>query len=64
MKPDGIPRFLLICLCAALTFSALPWETGAEDVVYSCSMVGKKIALTFDDGPHPTLTPEILGILA
>lgn len=64
MKPDGIPRFLLLCLSAALTFFALPWETGAEDVVYSCSTVGKKIALTFDDGPHPTLTPEILGILA
>ena len=24
----------------------------------------KKIALTFDDGPHPTLTPRILDILA
>ena len=26
--------------------------------------VGKKIALTFDDGPHPKYTPKILDILA
>ncbi len=36
---------------------------GREDVVYSWKSGGKKIALTFDDGPHPTQTPEILDIL-
>lgn len=37
--------------------------SGREDVVYSWKSAGKKIALTFDDGPHPTQTPEILDIL-
>ena len=32
-------------------------------MVYSCSSVENRIALTFDDGPHPVLTPEILDIL-
>ena len=29
----------------------------------SCRNEEKLVALTFDDGPHPTLTPEILSIL-
>ena len=33
-------------------------------VIRSCSSKGKKIALTFDDGPHPRYTPEILDILS
>lgn len=36
----------------------------ASDVVYSCAVRGQKIALTFDDGPHPTYTDEILDVLA
>ena len=36
----------------------------AELKVYRSVATGKKqIALTFDDGPHPTLTPRILEIL-
>ena len=35
----------------------------AADVVYSWKNSEKKIALTFDDGPHPVHTPEILDIL-
>ena len=36
----------------------------ASGVYFSCSTGGeKKIALTFDDGPHPVYTREILGIL-
>lgn len=36
----------------------------AESVVYNSNVhAGKKIALTFDDGPHPKITPEILDIL-
>lgn len=29
----------------------------------SCNVDGPYIALTFDDGPHPTLTPKLLDIL-
>ncbi len=36
----------------------------AESVVYNSNIhAGKKIALTFDDGPHPRLTPKILEVL-
>jgi len=28
-----------------------------------CNVPGKQIAITFDDGPHPTLTPKLLDIL-
>ena len=31
--------------------------------VFSVPMNGKYVALTFDDGPHPTLTPKALDIL-
>lgn len=43
---------------------ALSVPTSAADVIYSWHSNEKKIALTFDDGPHPTQTPEILEILA
>ena len=37
----------------------------AEVKVYrSVETAKKQVALTFDDGPHPTLTPKILEILA
>lgn len=36
----------------------------ASDVVYSMHTNEKTIALTFDDGPHPRYTPQILDILA
>lgn len=32
-------------------------------VVYRAPIKEKVVALTFDDGPHPTFTPEILAIL-
>ena len=35
----------------------------AEDVIYSWNSNNKNIALTFDDGPHPQRTEEILDIL-
>ncbi len=35
----------------------------SADVVYSWNRSDKKIAITFDDGPHPIHTPEILDIL-
>lgn len=48
---------LLICLF-------LPHTVMSADVVYSWHINNKNIALTFDDGPHPIHTPEILEILA
>lgn len=52
--------FSFVFLVRALTLSP-----SAEIKVYrSVATEKKQIALTFDDGPHPTLTPRILEILA
>ncbi len=57
-------RKISLILAAALLLSLPVRAAGREDVVYSWSSSGKRIALTFDDGPHPTQTPEILDILS
>ncbi len=49
----------LILLCTGASAS----EAELADVYFSCENGGKKIALTFDDGPHYKYTPEILDIL-
>lgn len=49
--------------CFLLVFTALP--AGAARIVYSFAggTAKPRVALTFDDGPHPRYTPEILDIL-
>ncbi len=44
---------LASAICISFSFPCI--SSGAES--------GAKIALTFDDGPHPTYTPQILDIL-
>ena len=41
----------------------IPQKVLGAEVVYSWHTNDKNIALTFDDGPHPVYTPEILDIL-
>lgn len=43
--------------------SAFPNYQGAGKKISSVNVSGKYVALTFDDGPHPTYTPKILDIL-
>ncbi len=50
-------------LLAALILLTGARDVREGDVVYSCSAEDKRIALTFDDGPHPILTREIMAIL-
>lgn len=53
------------CLVLAawlLTVSVSAWERSAN-VYHRHDNQEMKIALTFDDGPHPILTPKILDIL-
>lgn len=50
--------FLTVLLALTLAFPA-----SSADVIYSWNSNDKKIALTFDDGPHPVYTQEILEIL-
>ncbi len=56
----GISVFLCVVL---LCFSVLP--TQAARIVYSFAggTAKPRVALTFDDGPHPRYTPQILDIL-
>ncbi|MBR4962121.1 MAG: polysaccharide deacetylase family protein [Clostridia bacterium] len=58
-------RKLLTVLALALLLGAAGVRAdGNREVYFSCAAgEGKKIALTFDDGPHPVYTKEILEIL-
>ena len=58
-------RIKLICLALALSLCSLAViRTSAFSDVYRCiSTKDKKIALTFDDGPHYKYTDRILDIL-
>ncbi|MBQ8140267.1 MAG: polysaccharide deacetylase family protein [Clostridia bacterium] len=57
-------KFLSLAVVLAISL-ALVLRTGAfaGNVFCKNTGAGKKIALTFDDGPHPIYTPRILEIL-
>ena len=58
-------RIVSAALSLLFLFYLFVLPTAAEVKVYrSVETEKKQIALTFDDGPHPTLTPKILEILA
>lgn len=58
-------QFVCILLALLVLLRLLTFSSSAEVKVYrSVPTEKKQIALTFDDGPHPTLTPRILEILA
>ena len=64
-----IIRLCTLLVCVVLAVSVVPPVQGSglsekPEYVYSSHMNdGNKIALTFDDGPHPVYTPIILDIL-
>jgi cellulose synthase/poly-beta-1,6-N-acetylglucosamine synthase-like glycosyltransferase/peptidoglycan/xylan/chitin deacetylase (PgdA/CDA1 family) len=47
----------------ALHGSAAIWRVGEKRLVPSETPVGKRVSLTFDDGPDPTWTPRIAAAL-
>ncbi len=58
-------QFVYVVLILLVLLRLLTLSPSADIKVYrSVSTEKKQIALTFDDGPHPTLTPRILEILA
>ena len=58
-------QFVSLVLILLVLLRLLTLSPSAEVKVYRSVATDKKqIALTFDDGPHPTLTPRILNILA
>ncbi len=56
-------RLKLRAVVATLLVICLIEPVRAAEVIYSWHSNEKNIALTFDDGPHPRYTPEILEIL-
>lgn len=58
-------KILALLVCFFLVFSIVSFGAHANEIrVFRKSIKStKKIALTFDDGPHPRLTPKILEIL-
>ena len=64
---QGLVRFFNVIIAALLVlcliFNAVNAEKFNVPVYNSNVKQGKKIALTFDDGPHPKNTGKILDIL-
>ncbi len=57
-------RLTAIIFALLVLFSAHVLSEEEKNEVYVANRnAGKAVALTFDDGPHPTYTPEILDIL-
>jgi peptidoglycan/xylan/chitin deacetylase (PgdA/CDA1 family) len=59
-------RFITLILTLALLTNLATFGSAAEvsaKVYHKSAAGGKKIALTFDDGPHPRYTPKILSML-
>ena len=54
---------LSLCLVMLLCTSLASGKESVSNVYHAHENSGKKIALTFDDGPHPHLTPAILDVL-
>lgn len=72
VKIKQIVRYMMLALITSIAISSVhleccPFTVGASEPksnIYHCnSNSGNKIALTFDDGPHPIYTPMILDIL-
>lgn len=58
-------RLIFLLMAFLLLFHRITLITGAQAPVYrSVKTDSMKIALTFDDGPHPRQTERILSILA
>lgn len=70
---QGLPIALLVTLVGLTPLlGAWPGPTSGDDVefvTYQSSLVrstareGRFVALTFDDGPHPVWTPQVLALL-
>jgi len=55
-----IVREIMKKIVKRIIFKLLP-----KNIIRYCEPVteGKKVYLTFDDGPHPTVTPKLLILL-
>ena len=53
---------VLVSVCSTVVYGEDPLKYGR--IYCRCASEEKRIALTFDDGPHPRFTGEILSILS
>lgn len=63
MKRIRLTGLALAAFLLLNAFSLTVYARRYADVIYRKQNTQMKIALTFDDGPHPVYTPEILDIL-
>lgn len=56
-------RFVISLLCLSMMLCTCTFAERYSRVIFSGSGGEKKIALTFDDGPHRTKTAQILALL-
>jgi peptidoglycan/xylan/chitin deacetylase (PgdA/CDA1 family) len=60
----GLGFFLLLLLPAFLAYASFSISSGIYVRAFCCKRTREKlIALTFDDGPHPAYTPQVLDVL-
>ena len=64
MKNRLFPKTFGLFLACLMIFSALSVRVRAGIGTEVQKPKTRKIALTFDDGPHPVLTPQILTVLS
>jgi len=63
-KPPGMQAPAMGDSTPAMQAPPADIPAGTKRLVYnSCNVEGPYIALTFDDGPHATLTPKLLDVL-
>ena len=55
--------FTAILATLTVLYFCLTANGFSDNVFLKNTQAGKKVALTFDDGPHPRYTPEIIDIL-
>ena len=58
-----ILAFLMVISSGRIFFASAKADDSENLIIYSCKNDSNKIALTFDDGPHPRQTRVILDIL-
>jgi len=56
-------KLIIIMLAFFLLVVPVLSEDEKNEVYVANRNAGKAVALTFDDGPHPVYTPQILDIL-
>ena len=56
-------RFVIAALCLAMMLRTCTFAERDSRVIFSGTGEGKRIAITFDDGPHRTKTAQILELL-